>query len=200
MDADSVELRAPFYGRDSPKFTAHGRVEVVDLADEPDLRPGLRTNGVGLPGFLLGWFRLSSGDRALLAVTDRSQVLYLPHADGVSWQVSRTPLGCGRTARGASLMRVFVTGAAGDIGSRLCPVGRDGNRIHAMDQVRQDSEGLRGDMLDSAVGASSKGTTHSSISRRCRAMRRRKRPFAPTCWVRGACSVRRVGRGSGESC
>ena len=51
-------------------------------------------------------------------------------------------------------MRVFVTGAAGDIGSRLCPVlAGTGIEYTAMDRVRQDSEGLRGDMLDSAVGA-----------------------------------------------
>lgn len=94
VDADSVELRAPFYGRTIPRSSLlTDGVRVVDLADEPDLHPGLRTNGVGLPGFLLGWFRLASGDRALLAVTDRSQVLYLPHADGVVLASVSDPVG-----------------------------------------------------------------------------------------------------------
>lgn len=81
---DAIELRAPFYGRVIPRATiATDELRVVDLNTDKDLQPGLRTNGVGLPGFLLGWFRLGNGDSALLAVTDRSRVVCVPHVDGV---------------------------------------------------------------------------------------------------------------------
>mgnify|MGYP002861312351 CR=1 FL=1 len=84
VGTEAVELRAPFYGRSIAMSAIDTEaVRVVDLAEESPLRPGLRTGGVGLPGFQLGWFRLQSGDRALLAVTDRSRVVYLPHADGI---------------------------------------------------------------------------------------------------------------------
>ena len=43
----------------------------------------MRTNGVGLPGFLLGWFRLDNGERALIAVTDRGRVVYVPYVEGL---------------------------------------------------------------------------------------------------------------------
>jgi hypothetical protein len=38
----------------------------------------LRTNGIGLPGYQVGWFRLKNGETALLYVTDESTVTYLP--------------------------------------------------------------------------------------------------------------------------
>lgn len=44
------------------------------------LPPGtlrLRTNGIGLPGFKLGWFRLAHG-RKVFALASGSDLLYLP--------------------------------------------------------------------------------------------------------------------------
>ena len=39
---------------------------------------------VGLPGYSEGWFRLVNGEKALLFVTDRSRVVYIPTKDGYS--------------------------------------------------------------------------------------------------------------------
>ena len=39
---------------------------------------GIRTNGLGLPGYALGHFRLNNGRRARLALTTRSSVAYVP--------------------------------------------------------------------------------------------------------------------------
>ena len=38
----------------------------------------LGTNGIGLPGYQVGRFRLKNGEKALLYVTDESTGTYLP--------------------------------------------------------------------------------------------------------------------------
>ena len=60
--------------------------DVVSL-DDARFRPRRRRNGVGLPGYNLGWFSLN-GERALLFVTDPERVLYLPTRDGYSLLMS----------------------------------------------------------------------------------------------------------------
>jgi hypothetical protein len=55
---------------------------VVDLAREADLEPRSRRVGTGLPGYAAGWFRLRNGERALLYLTARRRVLYVPTTAG----------------------------------------------------------------------------------------------------------------------
>jgi len=50
----------------------------VDLRHEPGLVPVRRSNGIGLPNYQVGWFRLKNGQRALCFLTRRDSVLYLP--------------------------------------------------------------------------------------------------------------------------
>jgi len=50
----------------------------VDLSREPALTPVRRTNGIGLPNYQVGWFRLRDGQRALCFLTRRDSVVYLP--------------------------------------------------------------------------------------------------------------------------
>ena len=38
--------------------------------------------GTAIGGYSSGWFRLRDGERALLYVTERSQVIYIPMTDG----------------------------------------------------------------------------------------------------------------------
>jgi hypothetical protein len=81
---DGLRIRSAVYGRTIP---AHSLVvedaRIVDLRRE--LQPTLRTNGIGMPGYSAGWFRLRGESRALLFVTDRSRVVYLPTREG--WPV-----------------------------------------------------------------------------------------------------------------
>jgi len=52
------------------------RAEVVkELSD--GLKPVLRVNGYGLPGFLWGWFKLSNGHQAFFAVSSAAKSKYL---------------------------------------------------------------------------------------------------------------------------
>jgi hypothetical protein len=54
------------------------KARVADLIREPELQARRRTNGIGLPGYQAGWFRLRNERRALLFLTKKEKVLYLP--------------------------------------------------------------------------------------------------------------------------
>lgn len=74
-----LRLNVPLYGRIIPSAEiAVNQARIVDLNDEAPLTPRFRTNGIGLPGYRVGWFRLRNGDKALAAITRFKQVLYVP--------------------------------------------------------------------------------------------------------------------------
>jgi hypothetical protein len=64
------------------------RARRVDFAATPELRPGRRTMGTGLPGYQSGWFRLANGEKALLYLTDRRRAVYVPTSAGYSLLLS----------------------------------------------------------------------------------------------------------------
>ena len=65
-----------------------GEARVVSL-NEARFRPLRRRNGMGLPGYQLGWFSIGDErERALLFVTNPERVLYLPTQDSYSLFVS----------------------------------------------------------------------------------------------------------------
>lgn len=76
---ESLRLQLPFYGRAVPVASLKlSQARIVDLGTTPALRPRVRSNGIGLPGYSVGWFKLSNGEKALVALTSRTGVLYLP--------------------------------------------------------------------------------------------------------------------------
>jgi hypothetical protein len=62
--------------------------QVVDLKTRRELRPWLRSNGIGLPGFQAGHFRYWKGGKAFLLVTDASRVLAVRERSGRQLLVS----------------------------------------------------------------------------------------------------------------
>lgn len=60
----------------------------VDLKQRPELRPLLRTLGLGLPGFSGGWYRLRDGRKALCLVTERDRVTVLEDEAGLVYLLS----------------------------------------------------------------------------------------------------------------
>ena len=76
---DALRIRASFYGRTIPRsdIVAEG-VKVIDLNVDSEYMPRIRTNGIGPPGYAEGWFKLADKEKALLFVTDRSRVVYIP--------------------------------------------------------------------------------------------------------------------------
>lgn len=89
VNSSEFVLKAPFYGR--AIGLTHLDLEsarVVNLDSGTDLRPTRRTNGVGLPGLGLGWFKLASGEKALAAITSRQRVVYIPTDEGYALLLS----------------------------------------------------------------------------------------------------------------
>ncbi|WP_338591297.1 hypothetical protein VXM60_01955 [Shewanella khirikhana] len=94
LEQDKLVLDLPAYSRDIPLSSlqlAEARVVSKDDGDAPQL--GFRTNGVGMPGYNLGWFRLKGGEAKVLAsVTGDDPLLIIPVEDGYSLLLS-TPQG-----------------------------------------------------------------------------------------------------------
>lgn len=89
VSPEGLRLRNTFYGRTIP--AARLQIESarrVDLATAPELAPALRTFGTGMPGYQSGWFRLKSGEKALVYLTDRRNIVYVPTADAYSLLLS----------------------------------------------------------------------------------------------------------------
>ena len=86
-------LRAGFYGRTLQRscLRADSALE-LSLVDRRELAPRWRTNGIGLPGFRAGWFRLRNNEKALVLLTDPFHVTYLPTSEGYVLLISTTAL------------------------------------------------------------------------------------------------------------
>lgn len=76
---DSLAVRGTMYGREiSLSSIQTDQMRVLDLHEQEAYGPRWRTNGLGLPDYKLGWFTLKNGEKALLFLTDRSRVAYIP--------------------------------------------------------------------------------------------------------------------------
>ena len=68
VDMTTFSLEVPFYGVTLPRTDIlPAGIRQWDRDEEPGLMPDLRSNGIGMPGFQLGWFRLKDGKKALVA-------------------------------------------------------------------------------------------------------------------------------------
>lgn len=84
-----LRLRGDIYGRTIPRAALQlESARQVNLAEERGLRPAARTMGTALPGYRSGWFRLGSGEKALLYLTDETRAVYIPTTAGYSVLVS----------------------------------------------------------------------------------------------------------------
>ena len=89
VSPSGLRLRGDFYGRRIAAAELRAdAARSVDLRSESSLQPVTRTAGTAVPGYRAGWFRLRSGERALLYVTDPSRVVYVPTRAGYSVLVS----------------------------------------------------------------------------------------------------------------
>jgi hypothetical protein len=84
-----LRLRGDFYGR----FIRAGDLRLdsaraVNLQSEPALTPRFRTMGTAVSGYQAGWFRLRDGQRALVYVTDKARVAYVPTTRGYALLLS----------------------------------------------------------------------------------------------------------------
>lgn len=89
LGRDRIRLAGDFWGREIAlqDLDLEG-ARVLDLAHSPDLAPRWRTFGTGLPGYSSGWFRLRNGEKALVYLTRRSRVAYVPTRKGYTLLLS----------------------------------------------------------------------------------------------------------------
>ena len=80
-----LQVNIPIYGRSIPLDRVDSAsARVIDMTASREVRITLRTNGLGVPGYLLGWFRAGRNGRALVSLTDRSTVAWVRLTDGTN--------------------------------------------------------------------------------------------------------------------
>ena len=85
VNDEGLRIKGAIYGRFIPKESIIKEdLKILNLNLERELKPVMRTFGIGLPGYSEGWFKLANGERALLFVTDRFNVVYVPTTEGYS--------------------------------------------------------------------------------------------------------------------
>lgn len=89
LDNNTLKLSGDFWGReikiDQLDVTS---VRILNLYENKEFNPKWRTLGTGLPGYSSGWFRLRNGEKALVYLTQRNKVVYLPTSNGYSLMLS----------------------------------------------------------------------------------------------------------------
>ena len=85
IDEGGLRIRGGLYGRYIEKASIRqGEIELLDLRNYPDLQPKRRINGLHLPRYKIGWFRLKNGVKALIFLIDNSQAIFIPTRNGYS--------------------------------------------------------------------------------------------------------------------
>ena len=76
---EGLRISRSLYGRFIPKEEISTEdIRILNLNIDSEYKPKRRTNGAGLPGYAEGWFKLKNDEKALVFVTDRSSVVYIP--------------------------------------------------------------------------------------------------------------------------
>ncbi|MFQ6372804.1 PH domain-containing protein [Shewanella sp. YIC-542] len=79
LSAKTLDIRVPLYSQSiALTHLQVSQAKVINGADEARPSLSLRTNGVGMPGYHLGWFRLDAGTKAFVAVSGVGDMLWIP--------------------------------------------------------------------------------------------------------------------------
>ncbi|NOQ95392.1 MAG: hypothetical protein GQ555_02110 [Desulfobacterales bacterium] len=85
ISKEGLNIRGGFYKRLIPaESIIVEKSKQIDIGKESSYKPILRTNGIGLPGYASGWFKLRNGEKALLFITNPSRVVYIATREGYS--------------------------------------------------------------------------------------------------------------------
>jgi hypothetical protein len=79
INNEYLTIKTLFYGKKIPldEINANG-IKKLDLNKDTEYNIKIRTNGIGLPNYHLGWMRLNNGNKALVYLTDKSNVILIP--------------------------------------------------------------------------------------------------------------------------
>jgi hypothetical protein len=85
VNEQGLRISPGLYSRFIPKENINtDEVRLVNLDVENAYKPKWRTNGASLPGYKAGWYKLQNNEKALLFVTDKSNVVYIPTTENYS--------------------------------------------------------------------------------------------------------------------
>lgn len=85
VSEQGLRIKGGLYGRFIPREEIDSQnIQVLNLNASTVYKPARKTNGSTLPGYSEGWFKLKNGEKALLFVTDRSSVVYIPTSQNYS--------------------------------------------------------------------------------------------------------------------
>ncbi len=89
MGSDRITLVGDFWGRAIPlRRLDVSNARIWDLTRESEFSPKRRTFGTGVPGYASGGFPLRGGEKALVNLAKRSEVVFVPTNDGYSLLLS----------------------------------------------------------------------------------------------------------------
>jgi hypothetical protein len=89
VSGEGLKIAGGMYGRSIPAASLIvDEAKVLHLGRDRDYQMKWRTNGVGLPGYASGWFKLRNGEKSLCYVTDQKRIVYIPTTDGYSVMLS----------------------------------------------------------------------------------------------------------------
>jgi Bacterial PH domain len=84
-----LKIRGGLYGRSVPlSDLVLDRARMLNLQEDTEYGLSWRTNGIGLPGYKAGWFKLKNGEKALVFITDPRRVAYVPTRRNFALMVS----------------------------------------------------------------------------------------------------------------
>ena len=89
INDQQLSITGDLYGRTIPLTSlVIDEAKVIKLDKSSPYQPRWRTNGIGLPGYQSGWFKLKNGEKSLLFVTEYKEVVYVPTVDNYSLLMS----------------------------------------------------------------------------------------------------------------
>ena len=79
LESDRLRLVGDFWGRTIPLESIDiSKSRILDLDRQSQYSLKWRTFGTSLPGYASGWFKLRNGEKALVYLTRRNRIVYLP--------------------------------------------------------------------------------------------------------------------------
>jgi hypothetical protein len=77
-----LTIKSLFYGKriSIEKINVNG-IKQLNLNNDRDYNIKFRTNGIGMPNYYVGWMRLNNGNKALVYLTDKTNVVLIPTND-----------------------------------------------------------------------------------------------------------------------
>jgi hypothetical protein len=84
VSQEGLRIRGP-YGRLIPRDAMDlTQARAVDLTQDFSYRGLVRADGINIPGYWVGWFKLGGGDKLLVHLTDRTRAVAIPTNLGYS--------------------------------------------------------------------------------------------------------------------